>query len=286
MSEGNIYLIQCSLEQSLYKLTPYGLKDISASSKCIDSAQEDLCRQIIDATGDGEVILEIFPPIEKKNTVGKSFHVSIGYNDSVRALNKEVLYKYGNCNKCHFGIKGERSLALLSVDAMPKGDVCGVSGCFPEIKIYSSSFIGALSSMEVAHLELRPVLYDKKECGYFELITKSAITPVGLKGAEYPNDFQQSWKCDICGHKAFSVFSEDFDYGTKFISPESINDSTTLMLFIDDGFSVSLMFRKETWKALIENNKKLRLVTDNVITVYPEFIESPILDEPSSFEWV
>ncbi|MCZ8530395.1 hypothetical protein [Alteromonas sp. PRIM-21] len=286
MSEGNIYLAQCIEEDDVFKLKLKKPFECTVEGKTIEEAKVELALEIAYRIGDGEALIEVFPPLQSKSEVGLTCLVAASYNDSVNALNSAYLFDDGVCEKCGFG-KGKRnSEVLLEVDQKPLGLVCGVVKTYPNIMIYSEGFVEQLKPSELKTMALIPVLYNGNECGYFEAIPQKVIPQIGHIGASYPEAFQQSWKCGKCDRKKFVVDSKEFDFGTIFIGSDSLNSTIPSIIFIDEGFSVCMAFTVERWKEFVNGGKKRGVTSNSVIVVFPDFQEIPELSEPDIFEWI
>ncbi len=87
MSEGGIYLCKWRQVEGEYFLELQANPSLVANGGDLEECKEEICMQIISWNGDGEAILELFPPEKGKKYVGGiRLFSTAGYNDSVRAV--------------------------------------------------------------------------------------------------------------------------------------------------------------------------------------------------------
>lgn len=286
MSEGGIYLCDCTRTKGEYALTLRANPDLESSGADLDECMEDLCMQIVEWNGDGEAILELFPPPQGPRVAGGAVLFSaVGYNDGVKTTDYTSLFAGGACPVCKFGI-GDRSDAVLRVQKQPKGITCGVNACYPILTIYRNKLIDALTDQERAMFETRPVAVEDGETDYVELIAYETIRTVGYKGADYPAVFQQSFRCKSCGREKFEVDAEGFKPGTKFIDAREVDGSSSSLIMVDDGWRQFPAFRLARWKELLAAGNLRGLLSDPLVALDTDYVEIPKLETCREFDWV
>ena len=286
MAEGGIYLCEWHETDGEYRLRLRANPDLKAKGSDLDECMEDICMQIIEWNGDGEAVLELFPPQRGKSFPGGAImYASVGYNDTAQALDYEQLFEGRACPMCMFGI-GARSTEALRLDSKPKGMVCGVTGCYPILKIYHKEFMSLLADDELATIDVRPVYLNDNETDYVEVIGKKTIPAVGYKGADYPTSFQQSFRCGECGHEKFVADVENLEHDTSFIDIKDIDADTPAMIVVDDGWCPSLAFLLGRWQQILDQIKRRGLASSALAVLESGFVEKPALEECTEFDWI
>lgn len=286
MAEGGIYICKWTETNGEYTLQLRANPDLEVSGRDLEECMEDICLQIIGWNGDGEAVLELFPPQAAKEIPGGAIlFAQIGYNDSARALDYETLFVGGACPVCKFGL-GTRSDAAIRLESRPRGMTCAVHGCYPILLVFNKKFVEMLSDEERAHFDVRPVLFGQKPTDYLELIAKKTIRTVGYKGAEYPSTFQQSFRCGDCGREKFEVDAVGFKPGASFIDVDDIDCSSSTMIVIDDGWRQFPAFRLGRWQQLLERADRPRLLSKELVVLDSDYVEHPVLEECRKFDWV
>lgn len=286
MAEGGIYLCKWDERNGEYKLWLRANPDLQVSGRDLNECMEDICLQIIGWNGDGEAVLELFPPQGKKSVPGGAILLAgIGYNDSARVLDYGALFEGGACPVCKFGV-GTRSDAVLRFESRPKGMVCATDGCYPILLIFNKKFVDMLSNEERANFEIRPVFFNDNQTDYFELIANKTIRTVGYKGANYPTSFQQSFRCSKCGREKYDVEAEGFKNGTSFIDANDIDTESSTMVVIDDSWRQFPAFRLSRWEQLLERRDRRGLLSDELVVLDSDYVEHPALEVCNEFDWV
>ena len=286
MPEGGIYLCEWDEADGEYRLRLRTNPDLQAIGPDLDECMEDICMQIIEWNGDGEAILELFPPQRGKSFLGGAImYAQVGYNDTTDALDYEQLFEGRACPVCKFGI-GTRSAEALRLASKPKGMVCGVTGCYPILKIYHKQFMSLLVENELATINVRPVYLNDQETNYVEVIAKRTIPAVGYKGASYPTSFQQSFRCGECGHEKFVVDAENIKQGTSFIDIKDIDADTGTMIVVDDGWCPSMAFLLGRWKQILDQTKRRGLTSNALAVLDSDYVERPALEVCTEFDWI
>ena len=284
MSEGNIYFCNWVKESNEFVLSLHANPSISARGEDIAALKVELCDQIILWNGDGEAVLELFPPIEINGT-GKNIYVEICYNNNEILENrKDDFYENGYCNKCKHGI-GKRTVTSLSLKRVPKEPIIGIKSELPRIEIYSKKFISLFNQNELDLMSFIPVLLNGEETEYVEVVPKKTIKHVGHKGAKYPTKFSQSWRCTECKREVFKSSVEGYEFGTIFISPESLLGDLPSIIFIDTGRNCSMAIRNDRWMQIAKNKDAKKICTSPVVVLKSEYVEIPKLREPGKFNW-
>ena len=286
MAEGGVYLCNWSQSNGDYRLQLRANPNLQASGRDLEQCKEDICLQVLDWNGDGEAVLELFPPEEGKRIPGGAILLArVGYNDSARVVDYEMLFEGGACPVCKFGI-GARTGATLHLESNPKGMACSIHGCYPILLIFRKKYVDLLSDEELACVEVRPVTLDGKETDYVELIAGNTVRTVGYRGANYPARFQQSFICSECGREKFEVEADGVEYGTSFIDANDIDADPSQMIVIDDGWRQSPAFRLGRWEQLLEQAGNRSLLSDAVMVLESDYVEHPVLEVCSEFDWV
>lgn len=286
MAEGGIYLCNWTASNGDYKLQLRANPKLESSGRDLEQCKEEICLQIIDWNGDGEAVLELFPPPGNKLVAGGAIlFARVAYNDSVRVLRYESLFKGGACPVCKFGID-TRSDAALRLESGPKGMTCSIDACYPLLLIFKKRFVELLSNQELACFEIRPVFLDGNETDYIELIGKRMIRTVGYRGANYPSKFQQSFKCSECDREKFTVEADGFEYGTSFIDANDIDADPSTMIVVDDGWRQAPAFRLGRWQQLLEQAGSRSLLSEALVVLDSNYVERPVLKACNEFDWV
>jgi hypothetical protein len=286
MSEGGIYLCNWKRVEGVYSLELLANSNISAYGKDLKNCKEDICMEIISWNGDGEAVLELFPPeYGKKYKGGAQLFSTVGYNDSTRAVDYAGLFVDGVCSMCKHGL-GARSSMSLTVETPPTGMVCGIDACYPAMRVYSKLFIAELTEEEKSSFSIRPVLHAGNESGYFEILPKNTIPTVGYKGAEYPTTFLETFECADCGRKKFSVWAEELSYDADFVDARDIDGLSDSMIFIDVGWNEAMAFRAERWREILANKRLKGLCSGKLIVLDPSYVEAPKFKVVDEFDWV
>ncbi|MDJ0908320.1 MAG: hypothetical protein QNI99_03935 [Woeseiaceae bacterium] len=286
MPEGGIYLCEWAAADGEYRLRLRSNPDLQASGPDIDECMEEICMQIIEWNGDGEAVLELFPPHRGESFPGGAIvFARVGYTDRSRAADYEQLFEGRACPVCKFGL-GVRSDAPLRLESQPEGMVCGVTGCYPILQIYHREFVNMLADKELSAVELRPVYQNDQETDYVEVIARKTIPTVGYRGANYPTSFQRSFRCGECGHEKFVVDAENINYGTSFIDIDDIRADTSAMIVVDDGWCQSLAFLLSRWRQLLDQTERHALTSNPLAVLDSDHVERPALEECTEFDWI
>lgn len=286
MSEGGIYLCEWFAIDGEYTLRLRADPNVRASGPDIEDCMEELCMKIAGWNGDGEAVLELFPPVRGESFPGGSvLFAMVGYNDRARALKYEPLFDGGACSVCKFGI-GARTDEPLRLDSRPKGMICGVTGCYPLLQIYRRNFVDLLTEKELSAIEVRPVWLHDDETDYVELIASNAIPTVGYRGASYPTKFQQSFRCGTCGHQKFVVEAESIKARTSFIDVDDLGAERSAMIVVDDGWCPSIAFLLDRWKQILDQVGRRGVVSSELAVLESGYAERPPLPETAEFDWV
>ena len=285
MPEGKIYLCSWTKTKSNYSLELRANPDLQYHGPDLEECMEEICMQIADWNGDGEAVLELFPPAGRKRLVGGSILFAVmGYNHSVRAIDYRALFADGACPVCKFGI-GERSDAVLRVESPPQGIVCSLDACYPVIAVFDRSFVDAMSDSERGLFDIRPVIAGGKESSYVELVARHVVKTVGYKGADYPTAFQQSFRCGSCGREKFVVDAPKYKPDTVFIDERDVDGLASTMIVVDDSWRQSPAFRLDRWKELLGRRENHGLLSDPLVVLDSRYVETPVLDTCVHFDW-
>lgn len=286
MPEGGIYLCNWKKRKGEYFLDLQANPTITARGGDLEACKEDICMEIIGWNGDGEAILELFPPLTgKKHQGGAQLFVTVGYNNSVRAIDYATLFTNGVCAVCKHGL-GARSDVKLQVETTPQGTVCGIDACYPPPRVYAKKFIAALASDEKSAFDVRPVIADGKESDYVEIIPHEIVSTVGYKGANYPTVFQQSFRCAECGREKFTVAGDGIPNDSDFIDARDIDGLSDSLIFVDDGWCAAMAFRISRWKEILSSMHAKGLSSGKLIVLQPDYVETPTLELVDQFDWV
>jgi len=294
--EGNVYLCDKKKKWGKYRLELQENRDIKTSGYDLELCKVEIYEQILDAYGDGEAVLEFIPEKSKKLKTGTYLYTELGYNESVDILNENSLFEGGICPKCSYGI-GDRTEELLNLERKPKNNLVSITykkrkyddefnRVFPKVNIYSKKFLNLFTKDEKLLFDTKSVLLKGKESEYVELIPKKIVLHSGHKGAQYPTEYLQSWRCSECKRENYLVDASNIyrdDY--IFLNPNDIRDSST-MFFMSQGMHTSLVVRTDRWAQLLQHKKETKgIVTNPVVILEEKYVEYPQLEEPEKFEW-
>ena len=286
MPEGGIYLCDWTKTKSGYSLALRSNPNLASTGPHLDHCMEDICLQIVEWNGDGESVLELFPPPGGKRFPGGAvLFSSIAYNDDARAIDYVSLFDGGACPICKFGL-GNRSNATLDLESLPQGMACAIHACYPILMVFHHKFVDSLTAEERAMFDIRPVYVEDRESDYRELIAKKTIRTVGYRGAVYPTAFQQSFRCGECGRVKFEVVAEGFKPGCDFIDAREIDGDGSTMIVIDDGWRHILAFRLARWEQLLAKKDLGGLLSKSLVALDLDYVEVPQLETCRDFDWV
>jgi hypothetical protein len=286
MPEGGIYVCDWTKTKSGYSLALRSNPDIVSTGPNLDKCMEDICLQIVEWNGDGESVLELFPPPGgNRLTGGAVLFSSIAYNHDARAVDYASLFDGGACPVCKFGL-GNRSAATLRIESPPQGIACAIHACYPILMVFHTKFVDSLTDEERAAFEIRPVFFGGRKSDYSELIAKKTIRTVGYKGADYPTAFHQSWRCNECGREKFEVVAAGFKPNSNFIDACEIDGSGSTMIVIDDGWRHIPAFRLARWKQLLAKKDLDGLLSESVVALDSDYVETPRLETCQEFDWI
>ncbi len=208
-------------------------------------------------------------------------HCIVGYNDEARVSDYEGLFEGGACPVCRFGL-GPRTARNIDLASLPNGSVCALGGCYPILLIYARDFVAALTDSERGAFSMREVSANGVATDYVELVARETVAVTGVKGAEYPTAFQQSWTCSRCGRVKFVVEKAGYPYDSVFVSADAIPE--THLFVIDDGWRdrIALVWsRSPAFVAAAPD-----IVLDPIVALPPAEAELPSPPVESEFDWV
>jgi len=283
MSEGQVYDCKFTEKDGMYKIELLDNPSIKSEDDDLEECKLDIYSQIMAWNGDGEAVLDLLPLVGRKRKDSLQLYSNASSNDWIYIVkeNREKVYK-DVCPVCQHDKKANRTDTLLELECKPKAPVAYAEGVYPVIEIVKESFLNLLSEEEQSLFTKRPVLYNGKECGYYELFPKNIVKLVGYKDAEYSFGFE----CSKCNHKRFSGRVKGYEDGTYFVSKLDFSDNYPSMFFLYGGFMKSLTFRNDRYKELKEHKKETRgLLREDVFLLNSEYVVDPILPIQESFEW-
>jgi len=285
MLEGQVYDCRYEEKDGEFFLELVNNPSIKSDGDDLEECKMDMYSQIIKWNGDGEAVLELLPPLSKKTKMGMQLYVSASYNDWTCIKDKNFQVYKETCPVCKYSMNAERNEALLEITRKPKASFAGVHGIRPKIFIYSDCFVSLLTKEEQLTFEKRPVIYQGKECGYWELLPKHTVMIVGPKGASYM--MSGNWKCIKCGRNNFIPEIKGYRSDSHFIKKSDM-DSLPSVFFIDDCYSKILTIRNDRWSELKQYKKETRgAVSSPVILLEPQYVfENPPMKKKDTFGWV
>jgi len=286
MSEGNIYLSSWSLKDGKYVLYAQDNPKKVIVHENIDTAKELLAESIHEWTEDGEAIVELVPAIKQQKKFGLSGYLTFGYNESVYPVEKKATNVYFDerCKNCGLGI-GKRNSKTLELERLPKDNVVGITGLYPNTTIYRKDFIEPILKESDCVYDLSEVYFDEKSTNYVEVFSDELVSKVGFADSEYFTSFQQSWNCSTCGRKSFS-FSNNAYKNVSLYLPLKQLEKLPKVFFADaliGGLSVCV--RDDIWESAVSTKKK-KALSEGCVLLKEEFVEMPELPEADNLDWV
>jgi hypothetical protein len=286
--EGRTYVCRWTQQDDAYVLTLDENPNLSVVDTDFESAADELASQIVLWNGDGEAVLDFVParPVPGAEKFTDSL-LSLDYNEGVKAANRDPsLYEGGICERCQFGI-GERSKIQLEIETVPKNDMARVQGLLPWTVIYSEQFLKLLSDEERGQLVMQPVSARTGTRHFFELVGGSIADHVGVRGAEYPSLFQQSWSCKTCKRRNFIVQHPDFAGTNTFLASSPLPVPLPDVFVHTGDFGLNIAVTATRWKTLVKKTGTRGISTSAIGVIADALVDArPELPEPSAFEWI
>jgi len=283
MSEGQVYDCKFTEKDGVYKIELLDNPSIKSEDDDLEECKLDIYSQIMAWNGDGEASLDLLPLAGRKREDSLQLYSNVSSNDWIKIVKekREDIYK-NVCSVCQHDKTASRTDVLLELETKPKAAVAYAEGVYPIIEIVKDDFLNLLSKEEQNLFTKRPVLYNGKECGYYELFPKKTVAVVGYKGAEYIFGFE----CSKCSHKRFMVRVKGYVDGVEFVSKLDFANNYPSMFFLYGGFVQSLTFRNDRYKELKQHKKETRgLLGEAVFLLNAEYVVEPVLEKQDYFEW-
>jgi hypothetical protein len=242
---------------------------------------------------DHEAALQFEPPLSEKNGKEKYFVddlVEVVWNAMFSfTLSAETAFKLGRCKRCGRGL-GSRTPRPLVVDSLGQG----IDGAFSSASnspppaqmpghliIVSEAFLHVTTKNERATFEARPIEWrSKRRTKFFEIIPKTFIPRVGIKGHEV-----NGWRCELCGQQQYSVCGT-LEYGVKVVCRSDLPSPPPTFFFVGDPISYGLCTSRRRWELLRSKsvrklmNWRLAVVDEDECRRHPRL---PTLDERAAF---
>lgn len=287
MSEGGTYLANWAFAGGRYRLWLRGEVTLEAVGSDFDDVADELADQVLEWCGDGEAVLEF--PFGRPGSEGPGVLArlrNLGYNESVRALNRSrAQFEGGICSHCGFGI-GQRTEVPLRVEGLPNADLVGVDRTLPWATLVSEDFLSALNDDERGRIRTLPV-ESQTSSRFFEVVGEPIARVVGVSGADYAEAFHQSWRCRECGRRMMGIQHPDYPSSSAFLSAEDLDVPTPSLFVFDEGHRLGIAMSPERWGELAGSAGTKRVSTSDLFMVADSQAEpEPALPDPESFDWV
>lgn len=285
MTEGGVYLALLVESGSQYRLELVSNREVSATADSLEGCIDELGFRIAAWNGDGEAVFEILDESESQQSGRVDLLVATSYNEHVEVTDQQNLFSEGYCPKCRFG-RGVRTDTQIDLERAPLQPFCGVRRVYPNLRVYSKEFIGALREEECAQFEKIPVTVKQEPSNYIELVPRTVIPYVGVKGGQYPVSFLQGWLCTDCGRTMFKVITDDYPQGATFLHSRELPDRLDLPFAVNVGMSTGIVFARDRWTELITSSSANGLLSAPVVVIPEDRIEMPSLPTPDEFDWI
>ena len=287
MPEGGVYLSAWSFEGGVFRLWLEEDPSLETLAEDFDSAADALSERIGEWNGDGEAVLEFADGRPGDGGPGVLWRLrALGYNESVRAVARDASqFEDGICEHCAFGL-GARTSVSLEVSSWPKGHVAGVDRTLPGALIVSEEFLDLLDGAELARVRTQPVRGPRGR-SFVELVGDPVDRTVGVRGAEYPEAFLQSWRCSRCETHNFVVDHPEFGGSTMFLATVSLTLPPPSLFVFDTSSRLALAVTIARWEELAAQRAAKGFTSDDLLVIDTAIAEpSPTLSEPSEFDWI
>lgn len=285
MSEGATYSSDWERTSDGFRLWLQQDPSVEVVGSDFDEAADELASRLGELFGDGETVLEFLTPRPPAGTGAVVQRLRyVGYNESVRASGRLAEHYLGGlCAHCEFGI-GRRTDMRLGVDRLPKADIAGVDRTLPPALVVSDALLECLATNGSTDLDTQPIESLVGSAGYHELVGSALSRTVGVRGAQYPTAFHQSWLCSRCGRYVLTVDHSDFPRSSNFLAASSLPDPIPEVFVFDDGSRLLIGVTEARWRSMTGVGLT-GVVSGDLFVIHDSAAERPELPTPEEFDW-
>lgn len=264
--EANTYEIQWRKEGEQFIGALSEPHQITLNASSLEELEEGFQEILIEKFGDGEAVIQWFPPMgnEKEDTL--SIYYSLGWNESVCPVGPTEKYYLNTCMDCGFVLGRKIEIPLLIEDKLSDDIIAIEATRYGWSGILISEAFSEL--LELPKKWLQPVQFtSKRRKAFFELIVPRTIPFVSFSDIKL-----QGWRCPKCLYQTFSFNDDKIAFNIRRAICDQDIPNTKVFLAGLENEKPSLIVTADHWNSLKGKKGKKGASVDKVMVVDKDIV--------------